>query len=201
MFISSLKRVKTVGDNTKFIDVPGNHDFFSLVEEYGKQFHTLIHAINQSRFLGNCSFRCEKGFASFKQNNIVFMSKRNLDKRNISKDSFVPVLVKSDMQNGIMYYGEHKPSVDTPIQIKLYQTFTNINYIIHSHVYIQNAPYTKHKIPCGAIEEAEEIKALFNDYSQPFYAINLIGHGSLIMSNDVKKLKDITFIKREVLEK
>jgi len=44
-------------------------DFFKIVESYGQKYHSLIHAVNQDRFLGNCSFRvynfrCSYGFPS-----------------------------------------------------------------------------------------------------------------------------------------
>ena len=50
-----------------------------------------------------------------------------------------------------LYYGE-KPSVDTPIQIKLFNYYHNVNYMVHGHVYVDNAKMTEHKIPlwlCG----------------------------------------------------
>lgn len=202
-FIVSLQRVSTRSISKESLVIPNNIDFFNIVEDYGKTFHTLIHAINQSRYLGNCSFRCEKGFSSFRQDKIVYMSKRNLDKRNINQDSFVPVLVKPS-KKVINFYGEHKPSVDTPIQIRLYDKLKNIHYMIHSHVYIENAPFTKEKIPCGAIEEVDEILDTITEnglsFSESFYAINLIGHGSIIMANNIEALKDLKYITRPILE-
>lgn len=73
------------------------------------------------------------------------------------------------MQDKIYYCGDNKPSVDTPIQIRMYDKLPNINYMIHSHCYIKNAPYTKNALPCGAIEEVDEILNIIkesydNDY-------------------------------------
>lgn len=199
LFLYSLKRVNSIKLDAKKFEVPLKEDFFKIVENYGKTFHKLIHAANQSRYLGNCSFRCEKGFSSFKQNDIIFMSKRNLDKRNINVDSFVPV--KKDFKDIVEYYNEFKPSVDTPIQLLLYNKFKNINYILHSHVYIEKAPFTSKKIPCGAIEEYEEIVSLFNDFNNDYYIINLKGHGSIIMVKNVEQLNNIKYYQRNVLEK
>lgn len=39
----------------------------------------------------NVSFRCEKGFPSFRDKNIIYVSKRNMDKRMIGKEGFVAV--------------------------------------------------------------------------------------------------------------
>lgn len=58
----------------------------------------------------------------------------------------------------IEYYGDYKPSVDTPSQIMLYQAYPKVNYMLHGHVYIDGFPFTNRCIPCGAIEEAHEIK-------------------------------------------
>ena len=133
-----------------------------------------------TRFLGNSSFRCQRGFPSFRGNkDIIFVSRRNVDKRFIDKDHFVGSVLLEDGSVG--YYGEYKPSVDTPIQLRLYNLLPKINFMIHSHCYINAAPFTKTPVPCGAVEEVDEIMEIIGQgRSQPFYAINLIGHGLLL---------------------
>lgn len=105
-----------------------------------------------------------------------------------------------------MYYcGENKPSVDTPIQLRLYEKLKNINYIIHSHCYIKDAAFTSISLACGAIEEVDEINSTildtYHSLDCDFYKINLIGHGCTIMSNDVGKLKNVEFVSRKLPEK
>jgi ribulose-5-phosphate 4-epimerase/fuculose-1-phosphate aldolase len=200
-----MTRQATISISEENEDIPEEKEFFELIENYGDKFHQLIHAANQSRFLGNVSFRdyrfrCSYGFPSFKDKNTIFVSKRNIDKRDISANSFVPVSLE-DIDNKIPYLGDHKPSVDTPIQRQLYKTFSNIRFMIHAHVYIEDALYTKTPIPCGSLEEFDEIMSVIGeDTEKDFYAVNLIGHGCIVMSNDIQKLKDLKYIKRESIE-
>lgn len=189
------------GENINY-NISDKEDFLKIVKDYATKFSTTIFPDEVKRFLGNASFRCLKGFPSFRGNNCVFVSKRNVNKEYISIDEFVLVYEK----DGKIYYcGENKPSVDTPIQVKLYNKFPNINYMIHSHCYIDDAPYTDSKLPCGAIEEVWEIDRIVNeyydgDYYKPFYVFNLSGHGSIMMSNEPKKLENIKLSKRELFE-
>lgn len=179
---------KKVGET---IDCPIVEDFFDIAKEYADKFHEIIHAVNQDRFLGNVSFRCENGFPSIKHKGKIFVSKRNIDKREINNLSFVAVN-QSDSEF-IEYFGDNKPSVDTPIQKKLYNYYNNINYMLHAHVYIMEAPITESIIPCGALEEFDEIIKLFPNKSLNKVLINLKGHGCLIMVKDVNDLKNIKF--------
>lgn len=200
----------------KKISMGNNSDiteFISLVHEYAEEFHRLMDpGPNVKRFLGNCSLkpippqvgRCSKGMPSFKSGDYVFVSKRNVNKEYIGKEHFVPCYMK----NGKIYYcGDEKPSVDTPIQLRLYKALPNIRYMIHSHCYIANSdtPYTKRVIPCGAIEEVDEIlniiDTMYHTRNAKTYKINLIGHGSILMSNSVEGLKNVSYLKRPMPEK
>ena len=183
--------------------IPIKYEFLNIVKDYARIFsEATYHTKNVERFLGNASFRCPKGFPSFREGKYIFVSKRNVNKEYISINEFVPVY----LDNGKIYYcGNSKPSVDTPIQVRLYNLLPNINYMIHSHCYIENIPYTEVSIPCGAIEEVDEIKEYIknyydNDYNRDFYLINLIGHGSIMMSNEPSKLKDINIVGRSLPE-
>lgn len=201
LFLKDITRqgCKQVDD---FIEIPNEEKFFDLIKENAEVFHELINpAPGVTRFLGNSSFRCQRGFPSFKKDKIVYMSQRNVDKRYIGKEAFVPVY----LENGnIFYQGEKKPSVDTPIQLRLYDKLPNIQYMMHSHVYIEGAPFTKNMVPCGGIEEVDEVlNTILEEYGTldaPFYAINLIGHGSIVMGKEVELMKDIPYISRIVPE-
>jgi hypothetical protein len=180
------------------IEVPDKKEFFKLAKQYADRFHELVHAIDQDRFLGNISFRCEAGFPSFRHKDLIFVSKRNIDKRHIGTEGFVAVNPLS--LDTVEYYGDHKPSIDTPTQLRLYDYYENINYMLHSHVYIKDAPFTEWVIPCGAVEETGEIIFVFKDWGLDFFRVNLKGHGSLILSSDVERLKDIDYVTRPMPE-
>lgn len=184
--------------------IPIKEEFLHIVKEYAYKFaEATFETKDVKRFLGNASFRCPKGFPSFRNGKYIFVSKRNVNKEYIGINEFVPVY----LENGKIYYcGENKPSVDSPIQIRLYEKLPNINYMIHSHCYIENAPYTKEALPCGAIEEVEEIFNLIeenynNDYQKDFYLMNLRGHGSIMMSKNPEQLKDIKMKGRKLPER
>lgn len=183
--------------------IPVKKVFLNLVKDYASKFaEATFETKDVKRFLGNASFRCPKGFPSFREGKYIFVSKRNVNKEFIGIDEFVPVY----LENGKVYYcGNSKPSVDTPIQVRLYELLPNINYMIHSHCYIDGAPFTQKSLPCGAIEEVEEILELLekeynNDLNKDFYLINLIGHGSIMMSKNPEQLMNIDMVGRKLPE-
>ena len=184
--------------------VPIKEEFLEIVRNYAYKFaEATFETKDVKRFLGNASFRCPKGFPSFRDSKYIFVSKRNVNKEFIGIKEFVPVYLEDDK---LFYCGDYKPSVDSPIQVRLYSLLPNINYMIHSHCYIENAPYTDVVLPCGALEEVDEIKNVIkkyydNDYNKDFYVVNLLGHGSIMMSNKASQLKKIRMVGRKLPEK
>ena len=185
------------------IAIPIKKTFLNIVKEYAIKFaEATFETKDVKRFLGNASFRCPKGFPSFREGKYIFVSRRNVNKEYISINDFVPVYLENEK---IYYCGDNKPSVDTPIQVRLYKLLPNINYMIHSHCYIDDAPFTEKALPCGAIEEVNEILKLIrnkynNNLNKDFYIINLLGHGSIMMSDCPEKLKNIKMVGRKLPE-
>ena len=93
--------------------VPIKSTFLNIVKQYASKFaEATFETKDVKRFLGNASFRCPKGFPSFREGNYIFVSKRNVNKEFIGIDDFVTVY----LEDGKIYYcGNSKPSVDTPI--------------------------------------------------------------------------------------
>ena len=216
-------------DNTchsdREVNTPDENEFIEIVKKHAETFYTIFNpGKDVKRFLGNASLRaqlnidatrCMRGMPSFKKDNIIFVSQRNIDKQFISLENFAPCY----MEEGELYYcGDHKPSVDAPVQVRLYEALPHINYIIHSHCYIKDARFTTKTIPCGAIEEVGEvlevIKAMDQEYlemtkgtrgfasdAKPFmYAINLRGHGSLLLATNASMMKNIEYVGRQLPE-
>ena len=180
-------------------DFEVDEEYLEVIKRYAEDFHRLIMPEPTNRFLGNSSFRCTKGgFPSFRDGEFIYVSRRNIDKEHIDRIGFVPVYAHREEGEKVAYLGDHKPSVDTPVQLALYEMFPNINFMIHSHTYVKDGIFTEFPLPCGAFEEVAEIDKVTPDKEKNFYAINLIGHGCLIMSNDVKKLKDVEFCARPI---
>lgn len=196
-FLSKITRKSTFKS-----ELPANknlieENFLEIIRGFADRFHELINPMETNRFLGNASkrFRCERGFPSKRiNNNTILVSRRNVSKEFITAEEFVEVYE----ENGKLYYkGDKKPSVDTPIQFELYKRLPEVNYMIHSHVYVANAPLTKEVLPCGALEEVEEIMEVIkqNNFTSNF-CINLLGHGCTIFAKDLDFFKKIKFQER-----
>lgn len=174
-------------------------EFLDAVKYLGGEFTKYVLAVNPNRFLGNASTRCCHGFPSARKGDVIYMSKRNVDKTIISNDQFVAVGASEG--ESVLYGGSNKPSVDTPIQQLLYQAYPNVNYMVHGHVYVEGAPMTDKNIPCGFIEEVNEVIDLVPDTQSTNFVINLLGHGCLIFAESIEYLTAHKFKSRPHLEK
>lgn len=186
-YLLSLSRIGSVATS---IDaewmVPA--EFVNIVKQYGNAFTGFVNAVNPNRLLGNASTRCTKGFPAIRLNDHILVTRRNVDKATLSEEDFV--IAKNTITDRVYYKGANKPSVDTPIQIKLFEHYKNVNYMIHGHVYVKDGLLTSNKVPCGYLEEFDEIKELVPDATQSNFTINLRGHGCLVMANTLDYLRE-----------
>ncbi len=172
------------------VEIPNNEEFFSYVRSAAEVFHqTVDHTEGVTRFMGNASFRGE--------GDLIYVSKRDVDKSTIDRDSFVGCRLDEVLH----YYGDTKPSKDTISQAHLYKLFPRINYMIHSHCYAKDGKYTEMPVPCGSLDEIDEVvKVIERDYGGnydlPSYKINYLGHGCLLLGSTIEELKNTTFIPR-----
>jgi hypothetical protein len=181
------------------IEVPSEAEFFGLIRDHAERFHEIIHGVNHERMLGNASFRCARGFPSFKREGLIFVSRRNVDKRFIGPEAFVATELADD--GSVAYYGDIKPSVDTPIQLRLYDALPDVNYMLHSHTYVEGATFTDEPVPCGAIEEVDQILLARSQHRRSCdFAINVLGHGSIYFAKDCRSMRDIPWIPRPIPE-
>jgi hypothetical protein len=192
-----MTRVRSTKVDTE-ISYKLEESFLDTVQKTAKVFDNLVQALNPERFLGNASTRCAHGFPSFKsEGDWCVVTRRNIDKSVIADGGFVPARF---LDGGVQYQGDHKPSVDTPIQLKLYEKYMNVKYIVHGHVYVKDAPFTASHIPCGYLEEVDEILAVQPDLLASNFCVNLIGHGCLILAKDVSYFEEVEFISRPIGE-
>lgn len=156
--------------------------------------------VESTRFIGNASFRCSHGFPSYYDGELIWVSRRNIDKRDISPSGFVAV---KPGRLPVEYYGDKKPSVDTPIHIMLYNYY-DAKYILHGHVYVKDAPMTDYPVPCGSLEEFNAIlrKLPSPSIGGSLVTLNLAGHGFIAMSNKPKHFLELEdrFIERPLWE-
>ena len=171
-------------------------EFIDIIHKSAEEFSKLLPVPStNTRFLGNASFRCGKGFPSFKTDEFVMVSRRNVNKEGITEEDFVPVVPNT---LPIKYYGPNKPSVDTPIQVMLYMYYKKAKYMLHGHVEVEGAPYKTHSpIPCGSLEEFNEIIRHVPDENEVNFSINLNGHGFLIIADNLDYFRGATFRARE----
>lgn len=194
-YLKTITRQGTTYVN-KVVPVPDEREFFDYVKSTAEVFHNLIMpAEGVGRFLGNCSFRCiHGGFPSFKCDEIVYVSRRNVDKRQLGQDAFVPTQLYVDK---VLYYnngtGEHKPSVDTPVQLRLFQFYHNVKYIVHSHTYVVGTGFTEDFVPCGGLQEVEQVLKTIPFQDATDFAVNLKGHGCLLLTSSVAALREFQF--------
>ena len=186
--IRTMQRVGStqLGDLREFNIEP---EFISIIQQYGTEFTKFVNAVNPNRLLGNASTRCARGFPGIRMNNSIYVTRRNVDKQTLSNNDFVEV---DPIERRVGYYGPNKPSVDTPIQIRLFNFYKNVNYMLHGHVYVKDGILTSHTIPCGYIDEFDEIVKFVPDNNSSNFIINLRGHGCLIMANNLEYFKNQT---------
>ena len=140
------------------------------------------------RYFGNVSTRCGKMFPSYRlEHDIVLMSGRNVSKSRISEEDFVYTKL---VDGKVLYHGEKKPSVDTPIQLNMYEYYKNINFIIHGHAYIDDIGFTEHYYPCGDLRELFVVKEKVGSNSKSL-VLNLKNHGFVIGADTIEHLKEI----------
>jgi ribulose-5-phosphate 4-epimerase/fuculose-1-phosphate aldolase len=168
----------------------------------------------QGRYFGNCSTRCQSLFPSTRTittdkttstpqpqraarattalgvEDVILVSKRNTDKTYLTSDDMVPVMFNT--LGNIVCFGNSKPSVDTPVQVRLYEVFPKHNFYIHGHAYIEDAPFTDNYYACGDTREASAIHKIIMTHSQlntEAGAINLRNHGFFLYADTLANLQ------------
>lgn len=168
-----------------------------------------VEALNVGRFFGNCSTRCASLFPSARKTNdlthaeavCAYVSPRDIDKAGIRCEDMIFTRMRATMGTyPFDYMGNKKPSVDTPIHLKIYEHFRDVNYIIHGHAYIKGGQYTEDYYPCGDLREFNEIS---NALSMKYNCFNLKNHGFIFIADSLEEmsgLSDLEFIPKPIGE-
>ena len=217
-YLASVTRKQSVSLGSELPEIEfteKDNKFIDFVKSSADTFHKLMMLPEHvDRFVGNASMRgnhlsfseptrCMNGFPSIRKKGTVLISRRNVDKTGITLKDFVPCHLGDDSE--VCYFGEKKPSVDAPVQLQLFNRLPNIDYILHGHCYADGAPMTGSAVPCGALEEIDEvmdcIRRNYNEGSD-FIVLNLKGHGCLIMAGKerLEDMKTVQFSTRPVPE-
>lgn len=121
---------------------------------------------------GNVSSRAENGR--------ILVSPRQTDKSQLkAQDAIVAHIDLATMK--VTYAGERKPSIDTGMIGMLYNTYPELESIIHFHNgWGRMNAQTRFPYPCGVQEEADEIIAVHPETAQGGLAVDLIHHGFIL---------------------
>lgn len=151
--------------------------------DVNKKLQNHIQTSCGNRFFGNLSTRCQKLFPTCKTNKRMFVSPRNINKESITTEDMVLYIDDT-------YYGDRKPSVDSPTQWRLYNNLPNINYMIHGHATFihPDIETTENYCLCGDINEVDEVLKLVPETEYAF-CINLKNHGFLIGADTIDHLQ------------
>ena len=144
------------------------------------------------RYFGNVSTRCQSLFPGTRLGDRVLISPRNTDKRHLEPNDMVLVDIACP-GNAVHYYGDRKPSVDTPVQLWIFRGFPEVNFMIHGHAYVKGARVTDEYYPCGDMREAYAISGLIEAGLAHHHcgAINLRNHGFLLYSKTIEGMSEL----------
>ena len=133
-------------------------------------------------------------------NDIIYANVRNIALREYQPDDFVATKF---LGNRLNYYGLDKPHFESGVFDQLMMRLPDLKYILHSHCYISDAPFTDRCLCPGCVQEYEEVCRVIDSrsYTDEF-CINLLGHGSLMASSNKEYLyeKFGQLVKRELPE-
>lgn len=123
-YLTSLTRTHSYRDKNFENNYSLEPDFIKVIQDFGNEFTKHVNAINPNRLLGNASTRCAKGFPSVRVGeNLMLVTKRNVDKKTLSSEDFVLVESQKDDITRIKFSGFNKPSLDTGIQLLMYSFY------------------------------------------------------------------------------
>ena len=140
-----------------------------------------------SRYFGNVATRCQRMFPGIWEEDSMYVSPRNTDKRRLQAEDMV--LAWSGEDREVLYMGSRKPSVDTPVQLEIARK-TDACVFIHGHAKVVGAPTTKHYYPCGDLREAPEVIEIIRGGGH-YGVINLKNHGFLLYSKFIEGMEKL----------
>jgi hypothetical protein len=195
-FLDWMQEVERVGSVCEHgeINVVSPYDQYQKLKVFcdiNTKVADKVENCNDTRYFGNCSTRCSQLFPTLRTDvhSRIHVSRRNSNKLRLTPTDMLVAEVLDD-KGTVKYYGntEVKPSVDTPVQLQLYKLFPEINYMIHGHAYVDEAPFTEEYYPCGDLREVWGALRQIKDVGCG--AVNLKNHGFLIYAKTIGALQN-----------
>ncbi len=184
------ERVSVPKCKPRYLDIKTDESELNRFMEVVRSNATRIMNNSGERYFGNCSTRCMLSFPSVRPNkkrHVILVSPRNSNKSELETSDLV-VIAEGKIDSDLP-----KPSVDTPVQLALYDHFKNINYMIHGHAFFtENVRTTDNYYACGDMREVSSIINAIGNPEATSFVINLKNHGYLIATNTVEQMEAIT---------
>jgi hypothetical protein len=106
----------------------------------------------------------------------------------IKPEDLIPIRLSDDKLK-VLYSSHRKPSVDTPVQLALYNYYKNIHFFIHGHAIINNAIETEHYYPCGDMREVSAVIKAFDNPTARLIILNMKNHGFLLGTETADEMR------------
>lgn len=182
-YMLDLTRLSIVASDPDKKEMVVEEDFIKIVRLYSAMFKAVSgKTIAGEPAFDEARFRYLHGYPSIRMNDTVLISSRSIESDRITQSDFVVVEKRGGR---VCYSGSCKPGSDAPVQLELYSYYEDIRYIIHGHCYVEKVPTTMMHVPCGYLEEVEEIKKIYQNCHNTDFAINVLGHGCYICAQNL----------------
>ena len=197
--VAELKRIKSAPSDFTPSKITIDEDYYQIVRLFGAILKNVYKTAKSSEcIMDSGALRSMHGYPSVRTDDAVLVSCRNIDARGITKDDFVPVETRTDV---VSYSGNREPAIDTAVHLQLYKYYQNVKYIIHTHCCVEHAPMTSIYVPCGCIEDVDEINKIYPNRNSCDFAINLLGHGCIILAENLGYFTQCRLVAKHFPEK
>lgn len=199
-----FSRVSVLHSTTKSSSIKADKP--SKIPKFDKELKVFNKAIKENhnlndaredvnRFIGTLAIRDNE------DKDLIHFNKRSATIKGIDNTDLVQTKLVNEKTT---YYSKYsKPSINAPVYLRLLEQLPNINYAFHSHYYIDKASFTERAVVDGGLEEVSEVIRVLSresDLRGKNYQVNLIGHGCLVLLNDINDLEDVDFVRRGIPE-
>jgi hypothetical protein len=181
-YVLDLTKVSSVCFDVNNGNAVIEDDFYKIIRLYDAMFKTISGKLIEGLPDDESLYRFIHGYPSMRVDDVILVSGRSIEGGGIGKSDFMAVEYR---KKRVFYSGGVKPSSDAAVHLQLYDYYKDIKYIIHGHCYVEHAPTTMMHVPCGYLEEVEEIKKIYQGRHHSDFVINVLGHGCYICAENL----------------
>jgi hypothetical protein len=143
------------------------------------------------------------GNVSVRLNDLFAITPRGVDKSKLKTKDFLAVKVNT-VERKIFVNSSIKPSIDSSVSGTLYDNFSDLKAILHSHSpWFLGATESNFPFPCGVKEEGDEVvcavRSQVRQSNEPFL-VRLIDHGYMLGLTDQLSISKLEAQWKEALQ-